>query len=48
MIPHLPIPAGFRIYLRFVHYLLWESLPWPWKKLNSRPSAELVVRADHS
>src|SRR4051812_422383 len=28
MIPHLPIPARFRIYLRFVRYLLWE-FRWP-------------------
>src|SRR5271157_6375776 len=28
MIPHLPIPARFRIYLRFVHYLVWE-FRWP-------------------
>lgn len=28
MIPHLPIPARFRIYLRFIHYLLWE-FRWP-------------------
>jgi len=28
MIPHLPIPARFRSYLRFVHYLVWE-FRWP-------------------
>jgi Trk K+ transport system NAD-binding subunit len=28
MIPHLPIPARFPIYLRFVRYLLWE-FRWP-------------------
>src|SRR3954452_12531146 len=28
MIPHLPIPVRFRIYLRFVRYLLWE-FRWP-------------------
>jgi Trk K+ transport system NAD-binding subunit len=28
MIPHLPIPARLRIYLRFVRYLLWE-FRWP-------------------
>jgi Trk K+ transport system NAD-binding subunit len=28
MIPHLPVPARFRVYLRFVHYLLWE-FRWP-------------------
>jgi Trk K+ transport system NAD-binding subunit len=28
MIPHLPIPARFWIYLRFVRYLLWE-FRWP-------------------
>jgi Trk K+ transport system NAD-binding subunit len=28
MIPHVPIPARLRIYLRFVEYLLWE-FRWP-------------------
>lgn len=28
MIPHLPIPVRFRIYLRFMRYLLWE-FRWP-------------------
>lgn len=28
MIPHLPIPARLRIYLRFVGYLIWE-FRWP-------------------
>ena len=28
MIPHVPVPARLRIYLRFVRYLLWE-FRWP-------------------
>lgn len=28
MIPHLPIPARLKIYLRFVHYVVWE-FRWP-------------------